>query len=85
MTDRRGFKGLINTEDQRIVEKAFAVSGVDSDKVVETIRIQLLRVKEERVEEVALLRELEKRAMQGENVLLEYPKYRLINADEHWP
>lgn len=83
--DRRGFKGLINTTDQRIVEKAFAVSGVDSDKVVETIRIQLLRVSERRPEEVALLRELEKRAMLGENVLLEYPKYRLVGIDERWP
>lgn len=78
--DRRGFKGFIDLKRQYWVEQA--LSGNNADPVVLAIWAHLLRVKESDKKKVALLLDLEKRARAGENVLLQYPQFRLLPIDE---
>lgn len=78
--DRRGFKGYIDTKRQYWV--AQALKGDNANPIVLQIQAQLLRVSENDHETLALLLDLEKRARNGENVLEEYPKFRIVPIDE---
>jgi len=79
MIDRRGFKGLVNTKQQQQIEEAYRKAGPDGSRVVQIIREQLNRADERNENLIKLLRELEKRAMKGENVFLEYPEFRRLD------
>ena len=78
--NRNGFKGYIDPKAAALV--AQALSGDNANPVVLAIWAQLLRVPEWDKARLALLLDLEKRARAGENVLLEYPKFRLLPIDE---
>lgn len=79
--NRRGLKVPLDTERLRILQKVFRDYGGAATQQALTIRGQLLRVQDTDTETIALLTELYQRAVNGEDVLREYPELRLFPID----
>lgn len=77
LVPRRGFKGLEDTKREEVLVKTFRNYGGVVIQQALMIQAQLLRVNEKNKEEIELLEQLLIRAIRGEDVLREYPKYRI--------
>lgn len=79
--DRRGLKVPLDTERLRILTRVFRDYGGRGTQQALSIRAQLLRVDDTDPEQVALLLDLYRRALKGEDVLREHPELRLLPID----
>lgn len=79
--NRRGLKVPLDTERLRILERVWDSYGGAATQQALTIRAQLLRIDDTDPEQVAFLTDLYYRAVNGEDVLREYPYLRLFPID----